>query len=64
MKLLVYRAEHTLDAVLIFVDGADSLKEADKLVHSDWGDRFNRVVELDVIGDDDGELYKMMPYEG
>ena len=63
-KLLVYRSESSLDAVLVFVDDTDQIKEADQMVFGDWGEGYNRVAELTVIGDNDGELYTLHPYEG
>ena len=63
MKLLVFRSEQSLDAVLVFVKDCKDIEEADALVAGDYGNEYTCRQELEVIGDDE-ELYMLHCYEG
>ena len=64
MKLLVYKTESSLDAVLIFIKGKQSVKDADRYVFDELAlYDHSRVAELEVTGDTD-ELYALHCYEG
>jgi len=64
VKLLVYKIENSLDAVLVFIDGNQSVKDADRYVFDELGlYDHNRAAELEVAGDTN-ELYTLHCYEG